>query len=157
MPIWVPMAGLDHKGSIYAHTHSDELWVRFWDVVASLEGLRVLELSLDLGRFTSVMGSTGEVVVSGQRIPFGIEERWVRPILGVRGLDAFDLAVTARCDILAKGIVEGELVRDVSLLREGLRGILCEPRERVGFGGMMKRMDMEERKRRGIRLAITAA
>ncbi|KAJ5799201.1 uncharacterized protein N7518_001269 [Penicillium psychrosexuale] len=83
MPIWVPMAGLDHKGSIYAHTHSDELWVRLWDVVASLEGLRVLGLSLDLGRFTSVLGSTGEAVVSGQRIPFGIGEEWVKPILGM--------------------------------------------------------------------------
>ncbi|OQD96317.1 hypothetical protein PENSOL_c016G06521 [Penicillium solitum] len=76
MPIWVPMAGLDHKGSIYAHTHSDKLWVRFWEVVASLEGLQVLGLSLDLGRFTSVLGNTGEAVVSGQRIPFGVEEGW---------------------------------------------------------------------------------
>ncbi|KAJ6142659.1 hypothetical protein N7471_002112 [Penicillium samsonianum] len=155
MPIWVPMAGLDHKGSIYAHTHSDALWVRFWDVVASLEGLRVLGLSLDLGRFTSVIGNTGEAVVSGQRIPFEIEEGWVKPILGVRGLEEFDLAVTARCDLLARGVVEGELVRDVGLLREGLRGILCGPRERVGFG--LKGMDIEERKRRDIRLAITAA
>ncbi|KAJ5437041.1 hypothetical protein N7445_007926 [Penicillium cf. griseofulvum] len=103
MPIWVPMAGLDHKGSIYAHTHSDELWVRFWDTVASLEGLKVLGLSLDLGRFTSVVGSTGEAIVSGQRIPFGIGEGWVKPILGVRGVKEFDLAVTARCDLLAKG------------------------------------------------------
>ncbi|OQE14300.1 hypothetical protein PENFLA_c039G09193 [Penicillium flavigenum] len=77
MPIWVPMAGLDHKGSIYAHTHSDELWVRFWDIVASLEGLRDLGLSLDLGRFTSVVGNMGEAVVSGQRIPFGIMEEWM--------------------------------------------------------------------------------
>ncbi|KAJ5517358.1 hypothetical protein N7527_008918 [Penicillium freii] len=153
MPIWVPMAGLDHKGSIYAHTHSDALWLSFWEAVASLEGLRVLGLSLDLGRFTSVVGNTGEAVVSGQRIPFGIEEGWVRPILRVSGLEEFDLAVTARCDLLAKGVVEGELVRDVGLLREELRGRLCGPRER---SGMVKGMDMEERKRRGIRLAITA-
>lgn len=151
------MAGLDHKGSIYAHTHSDALWLRFWDVVASLEGLRVLGLSLDLGRFTSVLGNTGEAVVSGQRIPFGIEEGWVRPILGVRGLEGFDLAVTARCDLLAKGVVEGELVRDVGLLREVLRGILCGPRESWSGIGMVKEMDIEERKRRGVRLAITAA
>ncbi|CAG8163849.1 unnamed protein product [Penicillium nalgiovense] len=145
MPIWVPMAGLDHKGSIYAHTHSDELWVRFWDIIASLEGLRDLGLSLDLGRFTSVVGNTGEAVVSGQRIPFGIMEEWVKPVLRVRGLEGFDLAVTARCDLLAKGVVEGELVRDVGLLREALRGILCGPRER--------KKKMEERKR--MRLAIT--
>lgn len=148
------MAGLDHSGSIYAHTHSDVLWLRFWEVVASLLGLRVLGLSLDLGRFTSVLGNTGEAVVSGQRIPFGIEEAWVRPILAVRGLEGFDLAVTARCDLLAKGVVEGELVRDVGLLREELRGILCGPRE-CGIG-MVKGMDLEERERRGIRLAITA-
>ncbi|QQK46491.1 hypothetical protein Pdw03_1389 [Penicillium digitatum] len=90
MPIWVPMAGLDHEGSIYAHTHSDELWVRFWDVVASLEGLRVLGLSLDLGRFTSVVGITGEAVVSGQRIPFGIEERWISIDMRVRLLIKLD-------------------------------------------------------------------
>ncbi|KAJ5494703.1 hypothetical protein N7463_010790 [Penicillium fimorum] len=149
MPIWVPMAGLDHKGSIYAHTHSDELWVRFWEVVASLEGLRVLGLSLDLGRFTSVVGSTGEAVVSGQRIPFGIEEGWVKPILRVRGLKEFDLAVTARCDLLAKGVVEGELVRDVGLLREQLRGMLSVPRER--------KREVKGMKKRKIILAITAA
>ncbi|CAI7583195.1 unnamed protein product [Penicillium glandicola] len=141
MPIWVPMAGLDHKGSVYAHTHSDDLWVRFWEVVASLEGLRVLGLSLDLGRFTSVLGNTGQPVVSGQRIPFGIKEGWVRPILKVRGLEAFDMAVTARCDLLAKGVIEGELVRDVGVLREELRGILCGPRERVD-------VKMEDSKRR---------
>lgn len=113
----------------------------------------MLGLSLDLGRFTSVVGNTGEAVVSGQRIPFGIEEGWVRPILGVRGLEGFDLAVTARCDLLAKGVVEGELVRDVGLLREELRGILCGPRE--SEIGMVKGMDME--RKRGFRLAITAA
>jgi hypothetical protein len=110
-----------------------------------LEGLKVLGLSLDLGRFTSVVGSTGEAIVSGQRIPFGIKEGWVKPILGIRGLKEFDLAVTARCDLLAKGVVEGELVRDVGLLREELRRILCGVRE--------KRVKKNPRK---IRLAITA-
>ncbi|KAJ5951376.1 uncharacterized protein N7479_009789 [Penicillium vulpinum] len=148
MPIWVPMAGLDHKGSIYAHTHSDELWARFWKSVASLDGLRELGLSLDLGRFTSVVASTGEASISGQRIPFGIKEEWVKPILRIRELKVFELAVTARCDVLAKGVIEGELVRDVGLLREELRGVLCAPRERRVKGMMNKRR---------VRLAITAA
>ncbi|KAJ5772877.1 hypothetical protein N7457_007773 [Penicillium paradoxum] len=162
MPVWTPMAGLDHKGSIYAHTHSDELWVKFWNSVAGLEGLKVLGLSLDLGRFTSVVGNGGEAVVSGQRIPFVMEEGWVKPLLQVRGLESFDLAVTARCDPMSRGVVEGELVRDVGLLRDGLRDLLCRPRESGGFGFGMKR-NMEcadgprERRRKGVRLAITAA
>ncbi|KAJ5186564.1 hypothetical protein N7449_011328 [Penicillium cf. viridicatum] len=107
MPIWVPMAGLDHKGSIYAHTHSDALWARFWDVVASLEGLRVLGLSLDLGRFTSVVGNTGEAVVSGQRIPFGIEEGWVKPILGVRGWKGLIWRLRRGVICLLRGLLRG--------------------------------------------------
>lgn len=159
MPVWTPMAGLDHKGSIYAHTHSDELWVRFWGTVASLEGLRSLGLSLDLGRFTSVVGNGGEAIVSGQRIPLGMQEGWVKPLLRVRGLESFDLAVTARCDLTARGVVEGELVRDVGLLRDGLRGALCRPRESVAHGvGAKRYMDCTKRERRkGVRLAITAA
>jgi len=157
------MAGLDHKGSIYAHTHSDELWVRFWGTVSGLSGLKELGLSLDLGRFTGVIGSSGEAVVSGQRIPFGMGEGWVKPLLGVKGLKVFDLAVTARCDLVARGVVESELVKDVGELREGLREFLCRPRE-VGFGGgmVLKRgiecaLEEGRRGRRGFRLAITAA
>lgn len=141
------MAGLDHKGSIYAHTHRDELWVQFWDAVAGLDGLRELGLSLDLGRFTGVLGSSGETVVSGQRIPFGMEEKWIAPLLGVTGLQRFDLAVTARCDLVAKGVVEDELVKAVGELREGLREALSRPRE-VGL-----RRDVNTTRRR---LAITA-
>ncbi|CAG8131812.1 unnamed protein product [Penicillium olsonii] len=129
MPIWIPMAGLDHKGSIYGHTHSDELWVRFWGSVARLSELKELGLSLDLGRFTSVASG-----VSGQRIPFGMGEGWVGPLLGVRGLSSFDLAVTARCDLLARGVVEGELVKEVGELRDGLREFLCRPKEVLDEG-----------------------
>ncbi|CAG8306637.1 unnamed protein product [Penicillium salamii] len=143
MPIWIPMEGLDHKGSVYGHTHSDELWVRFWESVSKLGGLMELGLSLDLGRFTS-MGSG----VSGQRIPFGMGEGWVGPLLRVRGLTDFDLAVTARCDLGARGVVESELVKEVGELRDGLRELLCRPREvldeRVG------------KRQKRARLAITA-
>ncbi|CAI7599613.1 unnamed protein product [Penicillium bialowiezense] len=148
MPIWIPMEGLDHKGSIYGHTHSDELWVRFWGSVGGLKGLKELGLSLDLGRFTGFIGGGGEAVVSGQRIPFGMGEGWVRPLLGVRGLKCFDLAVTARCDLVARGVVESELIKEVGELRDGLRWFLYRPKE-----------DVKEcsRKREGReRLAITA-
>jgi hypothetical protein len=151
------MAGLDHKGSIYAHTHSDALWARFWGAVSGLSGLKELGLSLDLGRFTGVIGTAGEPVVSGQRIPFGMGEGWVGPLLGVRGLEKFDLAVTARCDLVARGVVESELVQEVGELREGLKELLCRPRE----AGMLKRgveCGLEDGKReRRARLAITAA
>lgn len=152
------MAGLDHKGSIYAHTHSDELWGRFWGVVASLRGLKGLGLGLDLGvvsaRDVGVDGGgggngNGNGHGYGQRIPFGIAEGWVRPLLKVRGLREFDLAVSARCDASSRAVVEGRLVRDVGLLRGELKRVLCLPRERERDckKGMMGRR---------VRLAITA-
>ncbi|KAJ5129271.1 uncharacterized protein N7515_005310 [Penicillium bovifimosum] len=105
MPVWVPMAGGEHKGSIYAHTHSDELWVGFWEAVCRLEGLRELGVSLDLGRFTGVVNGngSGEIEVSGKRMPFGMKVPWVQPLLEVRGLTDFELAVTARCDAAVRG------------------------------------------------------
>jgi hypothetical protein len=130
MPIWTPMAGLDHKGSIYAHTHSDELWSRFWEVVASLRGLKGLGLALDLGVVSARDVGVDNRHGYGQRIPFGIAEGWVRPLLKVRGLREFDLAVSARCDASSRGVVEGRLVRDVGLLRGELKRVLCLPRER---------------------------
>jgi hypothetical protein len=161
MPIWTPMAGLDHKGSIYAHTHSDELWRRFWEVVSELGGLRGLALGLDLGVVTArdvgvhLNGHGNGGDIGGQRIPFGIDEGWVRPMLKVRGLKEFDLAVSARCDASSRGVVEGRLVHDVGVLRGELKRVLSLPRE--------KTMDMErERDCKGmmgrrVRLAITAA
>jgi hypothetical protein len=152
MPVWVPMEGAEHKGSIYAHTHSDELWVGFWGAVEKLEGLRELGVSLDLGRFTGVVnGNSGEVGVSGRKMSFGMDVPWVRPLLEVRGLRGFDLAVTARCDAIVRGVVEGNLVREVGELRDGLRGVLCRPRE-----GKRKGKNMGELRRRKGRLAITA-
>ncbi|KAJ5334336.1 uncharacterized protein N7506_008119 [Penicillium brevicompactum] len=148
MPIWIPMAGLDHKGSIYGHTHSDELWVRFWGSVAGLRGLKELGLSLDLGRFTGSIGSGGEAVVSGQKIPFGMGEGWVRPLLGVRGLKSFDLAVTARCDLVARGVVESELVKEVGALRDELRWFLYRPKENL--------REITRKRDGRVRLAITA-
>ncbi|KAJ5872268.1 uncharacterized protein N7529_004621 [Penicillium soppii] len=160
MPVWIPMAGLDHKGSIYAHTHSDELWAQFWGAVSQLGGLRELGLSLDLGRFTGVLGSGGGTVVSGQRIPFGMGEGWVKPLLGVAGLRSFDLAVTARCDLIARGVVESDLVKEVGELRDGLREILYKPREVGGGLGLKRGVECAlegGKKERRVRLAITAA
>ncbi|CAI7674856.1 unnamed protein product [Penicillium manginii] len=37
MPVWTPLSGQEHKGSIYAHTHSDELWGTFWVEVFEVE------------------------------------------------------------------------------------------------------------------------
>ncbi|KAJ5297931.1 hypothetical protein N7508_008180 [Penicillium antarcticum] len=165
MPIWTPMAGLDHKGSIYAHTHSDELWRRFWGVVSELGGLRFLGLGLDLGVLSARdVGINGNgngsgnigVGVGGQRIPFGIDEAWVRPLLRVRGLKEFDLAVSARCDASSRGVVEGKLVRDVGVLKGELKRVLCLPREKL-----MERVGEWDCKKgmmgRRVRLAITAA
>ncbi|KAJ5563894.1 hypothetical protein N7513_000136 [Penicillium frequentans] len=129
MPVWQPLSGQDHKGSIYAHTHSDALWIQFWDIVAQLPNLSELKLSIDLGRFTGMVSGGGVVVVAGgqQRIPLILTEPWLLPLLKVRGLKGFEMAVTARCDSAAKGVLEGDLVRDAALLRDQLRCVMCSP------------------------------
>lgn len=132
MPVWEPLAGEESKGSVYAFTHSDELWKGFWGRVAGLE-LVELRLSVDLGRFTGSVVGGGPVIVAGRMLKLGAEEKWLEPLLGVRGLGDFDLAVTVRCDEVARGIVEGGLVRDVAVLRDLLRGVMCESRDGVGL------------------------
>ncbi|KAJ5568810.1 hypothetical protein N7450_011296 [Penicillium hetheringtonii] len=103
-PIWTPLSGQEHKGSIYAHTHSDDLWLKFWSIIASLPRLESLKLSIDLGKFTGTVVGGGPVVVGGGRLlPLSIEEGWVTPLLKVSGLKEFDLAVTARCDVTSRG------------------------------------------------------
>ncbi|KAJ5893833.1 hypothetical protein N7495_005524 [Penicillium taxi] len=129
MPVWQPLTGQDHKGSIYAHTHSDALWKSFWACVASLPALQELKLSLDLGRFTLISDSGGGAVVAGQRLPLLLAEPWLLPLLNVRGLHHFDLAVTARCDEAAKGVIQDKMVRDAGVLRGQLRAVICSPRE----------------------------
>lgn len=170
MPIWQPLSGQDNKGSIYAHTHSDALWKEFWARVASLPSLKELRLSLDLGRFTGSVVGGGAVVVSGQRLPLTLTEPWLLPLLNVRGLDVFELAVTARCDAAAKGVIEGDLCRDAGVLRDQLRAVMCSRRgvrldqvKGVELGGEWLEEVFEEVMReqgcgrRGPRLAITAA
>lgn len=118
---------------------------------------------------------------SGVRIPLGVGELWTVPLLGVRGLGTFEMAVTARCDVVARGVLEGELCTGAARLRDWLRGVMCSGRgvdlsdisgegEGEGFGmdrGRLRvleewmRKEEEERevigKRSGQRLAIMAA
>ncbi|KAJ5112216.1 hypothetical protein N7532_000261 [Penicillium argentinense] len=168
-PVWTPLAGQDHKGSIYAHTHSDALWTRFWATVASLPSLEELKLSIDLGRFTGTITGGGAVVVSGQRLPLLLSEPWVLPLLNVRGLREFEMAVTARCDLVAKGVVEPELVRNAGVLRDQLRAVMTTHErtplgeiEGLGVEGVrsllsgLRELLGERRVKRGVRLAITA-
>lgn len=126
-PIWTPLAGQDHKSSIYAHTHSDELWLHFWARVAALPGLREVKLVIDLGAFTGRVVSDGGVVLGGRgnRIPLVLGEAWTVPLLAVRGLRVFEMVVTVRCDELARGVLEAGIVRDAGRLRDGLRGVMC--------------------------------
>lgn len=168
MPVWTPLSGQDHKGSIYAHTHSDALWTEFWSVVSSMRGLKELDLSIDLGRFTGTISGGGAIVVAGQRIPLLLTEAWLLPLLNVRGLSSFEMAVTARCDAAAKGVIEGDLIRDAGVLRDQLRAVMCAgvgvglaEIEGVGIkelGCALEVLREEELgARRSGRLAITAA
>lgn len=171
MPVWQPLTGQDHPGSIYAHTHSDALWMQFWATVASLPALRELRLSIDLGRFTGTITGGGAVVVAGQRLPLVLAEPWLLPLLNVRGLTEFELAVTARCDTAAKGVIEGDLCRDAAVLRDQLRAVMCSPVgtelaeiKELGWnqGELLRELFEELRdespvRRSGPRLAITAA
>lgn len=112
------------------------------------------------------------MVVSGQRLPLSLTEPWLLPLLNVRGLDVFELAVTARCDAAARGVIEAELCRDAAVLRDQLRAVMCsrhgvklEQIKGLDFGDARLEEVFEEVMRdeglgggrRGPRLAITAA
>lgn len=122
--------------------------------MASLH-LHTLGLSIDLGRYTGAVSEGGVVLVNGQKLGLSIEEEWVRPLLAVRGLRGFELAVTARCDAVSRGVVEGELVKDALRLREELRGVLMGGRVEMDIEEGVVNMEGNRRGKR--RLAITAA
>lgn len=115
---------------------------------------------------------------SGVRLPLGVGELWTVPLLGVRGLRVFEMAVTARCDVVARGVLEESVCGGAGMLRDWLRGVMCSGRgvgleSILGDGEGMDRgrlrvleewMRMEEEKekdvigrRSGQRLAIMAA
>lgn len=122
--------------------------------MASLH-LHTLGLSIDLGRYTGAVSEGGVVLVNGQKLGLSIEEEWVRPLLAVRGLRGFELAVTARCDVVSREVVEGELVKDALRLREELRGVLIGERVEMDIEEDAVKMAGNRRGKR--RLAITAA
>ncbi|KAB8229315.1 hypothetical protein ETB97_009152 [Aspergillus alliaceus] len=163
MPIWQPMAGQEHKSSIYSHTHNDRLWALFWTRIAALRGLEQLHLSLDLGRFS---GNANGGILGSKRFRLAVDESWVSPMLCVRGLKSFELGITARCDAYAKRVMEQDLCRDAVALRDALREIMCSPhgqipiiptlQTRMACGLEEEVHDVLERKTRP-RLAITAA
>ncbi|KAL4999557.1 hypothetical protein BDV10DRAFT_53390 [Aspergillus recurvatus] len=133
-PVWQPMAGEEHKSSIYSHTHNDRLWALFWNRVAALTGLEELALSVDLGSFAAANagagngnGNGGGGLIGGNRLRLLIGEPWVAPLLCVRGLTSFELGITAKCDAAAKQFLEGGLVRDAVTLRDHLRAVMCSP------------------------------
>lgn len=150
-PIWTPLSGQDHKSSIYAHTHSDELWLHFWARVAALPGLREVKLVIDLGAFTGrVMPDEGVVLGgSGNRIPLVLGEAWTVPLLAVRGLGVFEMVVTARCDELARGVLEAGIVRDAEVLRDGLRGVMCSGHA-VGLESVLAGVGVDWKKLRSL-------
>ncbi|KAH8697026.1 hypothetical protein BGW36DRAFT_377794 [Talaromyces proteolyticus] len=131
-PIWQPLAGEDSKTSIYAHTHNDRLWCLFWARVQALTGLKELRISLDLGRFMGNANANANVLLGGnKKISLATSEKWVTPMLSVRGLKEFDLCVTAKCDASAKNILAEEIGRDAMALCAYLREVMCKPREAV--------------------------
>ncbi|RAL00278.1 uncharacterized protein BO80DRAFT_325667, partial [Aspergillus ibericus CBS 121593] len=131
-PIWTPFSTDEpHAFSVYTHTHNDELWVAVWEVVRRCTGLEVVRLGLDLGRWVGVgMGGNAGRVAGGRRVPFGVREKWVQPVLKVRGLKRFELGVVVKCDRVARRVLEVDgLVREVEAFREGVSRVVCQPRE----------------------------
>ncbi|PYI01720.1 hypothetical protein BO78DRAFT_378472 [Aspergillus sclerotiicarbonarius CBS 121057] len=158
-PLWTPLSGQEHSFSVYTHTHNDFLWKRTWEVVRKkCTGLERLRLALDLGSFVGVVAAGipgggaaagGMTVTGGHRVPFGMEENWVQPLLKVRGLRQFELGVMVKCDRVARRVLEAEgLVREVEALRAGVRGVVCQSRD--------EEEEMVVQGRKG-RLAIMAA
>ncbi|KAL4888418.1 hypothetical protein BDV59DRAFT_139128 [Aspergillus ambiguus] len=160
-PVWPPLTGHDSKASIYAHTHNDRLWRRFWARVAACHGLCVLNLSLDLGRFHGALLQAGAGAGGGggggARLRLAVDEPWVKPVCAVRGLQRFELAVTARCDAAAKRLLEQDLVRDAVTLRDQLREILCSERREAQAQAQPEPDVVSALAEGRPRLAITAA
>ncbi|KAL4968982.1 uncharacterized protein BDV14DRAFT_210891 [Aspergillus stella-maris] len=157
-PVWQPLAGEEHKSSIFSHTHNDRLWALFWERVGRCQGLE-LGLSVDLGSFAAqpqvpaaAAAGAGNVnntpgpqiqaqaqgqpqapgqgrgLIGGTRLTLNISSPWVAPLLSLRGLKGFELGITVKCDAVAKEVLEGGLVRDAVTLRDHLRTVMCSPR-----------------------------
>ncbi|KAL4946240.1 hypothetical protein BDV06DRAFT_152488 [Aspergillus oleicola] len=190
-PVWQPMAGEEHKSSIFSHTHNDRLWALFWERVGRCTGLEELGLSVDLGSFAAGNPAAqpnnnapgpqtqpqNHGLIGGNRLTLSISSPWVSPLLSLRGLKTFELGITAKCDAVAKEVLEGSLVRDAVTLRDHLRTVMCSPRGaalpalpgvRVQDLGVQVELlrrcaaETEREGRRGVgrmraRLAITAA
>ncbi|KAL5341703.1 hypothetical protein BJX70DRAFT_24108 [Aspergillus crustosus] len=149
-PVWQPMAGEEHKSSVYSHTHNDRLWALFWTRVGELKGLEELSLSVDLGTISGTpgpalpnlnpgvvpgagagggWGGTGSINnINGPKLCLNVTEPWVAPLLSIRGLRSFELGITAKCDAAAKQAVQEGLVRDAVLLRDQLKMMMCSRR-----------------------------
>ncbi|PYH82121.1 hypothetical protein BO82DRAFT_374228 [Aspergillus uvarum CBS 121591] len=112
----VPLDGIPPY-SIHTHTHNPHLWTAFWHrTTTRCPHLTDLTLCIDLGRFTTTnnpgTGTTGTTIIGGYKLPLhaGIDAEWLQPIVRrVRGLQRFDLAVTARCEAAARAGVEREI------------------------------------------------
>ncbi|PYI18738.1 hypothetical protein BO86DRAFT_448061 [Aspergillus japonicus CBS 114.51] len=113
----VPLGGIPAH-SIHTHTHNPHLWTTFWHrTTTRCPHLTDLTLCIDLGRFTTTTTPTPTsnpgttTVIGGYKLPLhaGIDAEWLRPIVRrVRGLQRFELAVTARCEAAARAGVERE-------------------------------------------------
>ncbi|PKY00901.1 hypothetical protein P168DRAFT_275476 [Aspergillus campestris IBT 28561] len=149
MPIFPPLMNPDNpasaaaSASIFTHTHNDHLWSLFWSRVASLPNIKELLLAIDLGRFTAAnfthplppttttttttptTPATAGGTLLTPRLRLSIDEPWVTPLLAIRGIQHFDLAITARCDPVAKRLLEPELCKEAGTLRDHLRAVLC--------------------------------
>ncbi|KAL4868149.1 hypothetical protein BDV12DRAFT_170147 [Aspergillus spectabilis] len=153
-PVWQPMAGEEHKSSIYSHTHNDRLWALFWTRVAALKGLENMTLSVDLGTISGAPipalpnlnpgvaagagagaeagnnngGNANANILNGPKLRLNITEPWVAPLLSIRGLRSFELGITAKCDATAKQALQEGLVRDAVSLRDQLKMVMCSRR-----------------------------
>ncbi|KAL4954809.1 hypothetical protein BDW69DRAFT_162491 [Aspergillus filifer] len=155
-PVWQPLAGEEHRSSIFSHTHNDRLWALFWERIGRCQGLEELGLSVDLGSFAAQAApgaGAGNInnnapgpqaqpqaqaqahahaqapgLIGGNRLTLSISEPWVAPLLSLRGLKDFELGITVKCDAVAKEVLEDGLVRDAVTLRDHLRTVMCSPR-----------------------------
>ncbi|PYI25758.1 hypothetical protein BP00DRAFT_357663 [Aspergillus indologenus CBS 114.80] len=141
----VPLGGIPAH-SIHTHTHNPHLWTTFWHrTTTRCPHLTDLTLCIDLGRFTTTTTTTTTptptptnnpsttTIIGGYKLPLhaGIDAEWLRPIVRrVRGLQRFDLAVTARCEAAARAGVEREVggAERLARLRAEIRGWVCASR-----------------------------
>ena len=107
---WLPLCDSDRLPAT-DRPMDDETWLRFWNIIATrMQGLIGLDLTFRLFRG-----------------PYEQEKIWLKPIMGVRGLQQFILEIVYQNYEM---INEDGPSEDVLKFRKEVEAVVCQPRNR---------------------------